>query len=57
MDIWYLPKDISKASGYSYILDVIDHFSKWLYSFPLKEKAAKEILSNFRKYILIKRYM
>ena len=38
MDIWYLPKDIAEASNYNYVLDIIDHFSKWLFSYPLKEK-------------------
>ena len=30
-DIWTLPKDIASQSNYKYILDIVDHFSKWYY--------------------------
>ena len=52
MDIWYLPKDIAESSNYNYVLDIIDHFSKWLFSYPLKEKTGKEVLLNLRKYLI-----
>ena len=51
MDLWYLPGDISKQSGYNYVLDIIDVFSKWLFSFPLVTKSSTEILVALRKYI------
>ena len=51
MDIFYLPDDIAKVSGYNYILDIIDIFSKWLFSFPLITKSSKEVLIAFRKFI------
>src|SRR4051812_32849040 len=40
-------------SGYKYILNVIDCFSKFLYSFPLKNKQANEIIDAFKKLFLI----
>ena len=44
-DLWYLAKDISKISGYKYILDIIDHFSKWYQGYPLKTKTSDEVLA------------
>ena len=52
MDLWYLPKDIAAYTGYNYILDIIDHFSKWLYSYTLKSKNGNEILIKLRHYII-----
>lgn len=52
MDIWYLNDDISKACGYKYVLDIIDVFSKWMFSYPLLHKSAEEILICLRKYII-----
>ena len=46
-DIWTLPKDIASQSNYKYILDIVDHFSKWYYGYLLKSKKCEEIL----KYI------
>ena len=46
-DIWTLPKEIAAATKYKYILDIVDHFSKWYYGYLLHTKEAKEIL----KYI------
>ena len=51
MDIFYLPDDIAKVSGYNNILDIIDIFSKWLFSYPLITKSSKEVLITFRKFI------
>ena len=51
MDILYLPDDIEKVSGCNYILDIIDIFSKWLFSYPLITKSSKEVLITFRKFI------
>ena len=52
MDIWYLPKDIGLSSGYNYVLDILDHFSKWIFSYGLKEKTGFEVLICLRKFIL-----
>ena len=52
MDIWYLEDDIAKSTGFNYILDIIDVFSKWVFSYPLKHKNCQEILLALRKYII-----
>ena len=50
-DLWYLSKDISKISGFKYILDIIDHFSKWYQGYPLKTKNSEEILTYIDLFI------
>ena len=30
-DLWYLNKDIRDLTGYNYVLDIIEHFSKCYY--------------------------
>ena len=45
-DIWTLPKEIASTTKYKYILDIVDHFSKWYYGYLLHTKEAKEILKN-----------
>ena len=37
-DIWYLIEEIKEEKGYSYILDIIDHFSKWYNGYFIKNK-------------------
>ena len=32
-DLWELPKEICKICDYKYIIDIVDHFSKWYYGF------------------------
>ena len=44
MDLCYLPKEIREKFAYKYIMDIIDHFSKWMWSYPMKEKTAEEAL-------------
>ena len=41
-DIWTLPKEIANLTNYKYILDIVDHFSKWYYGYLLHTKEAKE---------------
>ena len=54
MDITYIPIELIENNEYKYNLNVIDHFSKFLFSFLLKNKNAKSIVSNletcFKKY-------
>ena len=50
-DIWYLPKEIADKVDYKYILDIVDHFSKWYYGYLLYSKDGEEILKNIEKYI------
>ena len=35
-----------------YILEIIDHFSKWLWCYPLENKEGDNVLKNIKNYIL-----
>ena len=53
-DIWSADlKDMQSYSkhnkGYKYLLNVIDLFSKYAYSIPLKTKSSQEIIKSFEK--------
>ena len=50
-DIWYLPEKLRENSNYLYCLDIIDHFSKWLGSFLLKNKSADLVVSKIKSFI------
>ena len=51
MDLWYLPKEIWDKVNYKYIMDIIDHFSKWMWSYPMKEKTAQEAVTCIKSFI------
>ena len=51
-DLWYLPPELnSDNNNYKYILDIVDHFTKFTNSFLLNTKEVYEI------YPLIKNLM
>ena len=52
IDLWYLSEDIAELTGYNYILDIIDVFSKWMWSYPLIHNDLQEILIALRKFLL-----
>lgn len=51
MDLWYLPPDMLKYTDFKYVFDIVDHFSKWLWSYPVKNKTAVEAMTCFKKFI------
>lgn len=48
---WYLDPILMHISNEKYIIDIIDQFSKWLWSSDLKDKSAKSVLFYIKKYI------
>ena len=50
-DIWYLSKEISETTGFNYILDIIDHFTKWYQGYCIKTKSSKEVFSCIDGFI------
>ena len=50
-DLWYLNQDIRDITDYNYVLDIIDHFSKWYYGYLLKTKEAEEVLKKIDTYM------
>lgn len=52
IDLWHLPAELnSKFSNYRYILDVIDHFSKYTQSYLLNSKESLEIFPKIKNFI------
>ena len=51
MDLWYLPKEIVDITNYKYVIDIIDVFSKWIWSYPVYDKSGATALRCFRKYV------
>jgi len=49
-DIWTIPKEIAKKTEYKYILDIVDHFSKWYYGYLLKTKTKDEVLKKIEMF-------
>lgn len=45
-DLWYLDDVLQTNNDYKYCLDIIAHFSKFLYSYLLLDKTMESILSN-----------
>ena len=35
MDLFYLDEDIVDITGYKYIASIINHFSKWIWSYAI----------------------
>ena len=52
-DIWYLPNYLKSNNEFKYVLDCIDHFSKWCYSFLLKNKSSDLVVSKIKSFIEI----
>ena len=50
-DLWYLPEYLKGHSNYLYVLDIIDHFSKFFNSYLLNTKEKFEIFTHIRDFI------
>ena len=51
--IRYVPVELKVNNEYNYFLDIIDHFSKWLYSYLLKSKDSELVVSKIKSFINI----
>ena len=50
-DLWYLSDDIKSETDYKYVLDILDHFSKWYNGYLLKTKEAEKVLKKIELFI------
>ena len=53
VDIWYLDEKLKTNNNYNYCLDLIDHFSKYIYSYLLANKTMELVVSKIKLFILI----
>jgi hypothetical protein len=52
VDIWELPESLAENSEYIYILDCVDHFSKFLNAYLLKNKTMDLVISKIKLFIV-----
>ena len=50
-DGWELDEDLKTITGFSWVIDIIDHFSKFLMSIPVKNNNSENILYCIKQYI------
>lgn len=54
IDLTYLPRELCENNKYKYIFNILDHLSKFLISFLIKNKFGKTIAEKleqcFKKY-------
>ena len=53
VDITYLDKEIINKVKYNYIIDFIDHFSKFYWAFPIEYKNADTCIKYIKKFFMI----
>ena len=54
INCWKLHNELATLSGYTWILDIIDHFSKFMMSFPVKTNKAINALISIKEFYLLK---
>ena len=52
IDGWELDTDLKNLTGFTHIVDIIDHFSKYLISIPIKSNNAQNILYCLKQFFL-----
>lgn len=50
-DGWELDEDLKKITGYNWVIDLIDHFSKFLMSIPVKNNNADNIIFCIKQFV------
>ena len=50
-DITDIPLEIRKGTDYLYLLNIIDHFSKYVASYLIKSKKSETILNKIKNFI------
>ena len=49
--LWYLSDSLCENTEFLYCLDIIDHYSKWLNSYLLKNKTSELVVSKIKSFI------
>ena len=49
-DIWVLSEELKGNTNYKYVLDIIDHFSKFTQAYLLNTKEGLEVFSKIRNF-------
>ena len=51
-DLWELEKNLVKITGYKFILEIVDHFSKWMWCYPLINKEGEIVLKKLKNIFI-----
>jgi len=54
IDGWKLHEDLAETSGYKWKIDIIDHFSKYMMSFPILNNTANNALTCLKEFYILK---
>ena len=54
VDSWKIHKELSQVTGYNWVIDIIDHFSKFLMSFPIVQNDAINTLNCIKEFCVLK---
>ena len=50
IDGWKLHNELAEYSGYKWVIDIIDYFSKFMGSFPVVENNAINVLNGIKEF-------
>ena len=53
IDGWKLHQELAKITGYSWVIDIIDHFSKYIMSFPVENNNAVNALNCLKEFCIL----
>ena len=53
IDGWKHPNSLAELSGYTLVIDVIDHFTKYLWSYPVKNNDSNNALNSIKSFCKI----
>ena len=56
IDGWRLPKHLAEITGYEWVIDIIDHFTKYLWSYPVKDNNAQNALYCIKNFCMMVGY-
>ena len=53
VDGWELDNQLKEITGYSWVIDMVDHFSKFLISVPVKNNDSKNIEICLKSFLIL----
>ena len=56
IDGWRLPKNLAEITGDEWVIDIIDHFTKYLWSYPVKDNNAQNALYCIKNFCMMVGY-
>jgi len=54
MDGWKIHNELMIVSGFAWVIDIFDHFNKYLRSFPISNNNAQNYLNYLKEFCILK---